>query len=295
MVPTTLLSYIFYHNPSLPKNRLTMKTLANQTLLYDEDCPLCQAYTGAFVKTGMLDEKGRKPYAELNENELTFVDKEKAVNEIALIDRENKTVTYGVDSLLKVIGYSFPTIRKIGNIKPVKFLLEKLYSLVSYNRKVIVPGKTNNSELQCTPSFNYRYRFIYMLFATMVTAVTLFYYSDLLPIVPKGNFSREVILVVGQLAFQAILLIKHDNKTILNYLGNVITVSLIGSLLLLPVLLVNSFVPLPEVIILVWFGATVLIMFTEHYRRVKTLQLPGYLCFTWIVYRLLALPLILNI
>ncbi|GGB76631.1 hypothetical protein GCM10007424_15800 [Flavobacterium suaedae] len=272
-----------------------MKTLANQTLLYDEDCPLCQAYTDAFVKTGMLDEKGRKPYADLNENELTFVNKENAVNEIALIDRENNTVTYGVDSLLKVIGYSFPTISKIGNIKPVKYLLKKLYSLVSYNRKVIVPGKSNNSELQCTPSFNYRYRFIYMLFATMVTAVTLFYYSTLLPIVPKGNFSREVILAVGQMAFQAIFLIKHDNKTILNYLGNVITVSLIGSLILLPVLLINSFMILPEVINLVWFGITVLIMFTEHYRRVKVLQLPGYLCFTWVAYRLLALPLILNL
>ncbi len=32
-----------------------MKTLENQTLLYDEDCPLCQAYTSAFVKTGILD------------------------------------------------------------------------------------------------------------------------------------------------------------------------------------------------------------------------------------------------
>lgn len=271
-----------------------MKTLANQTLLYDEDCPLCQAYTGAFVKTGMLDEKGRKPYAELNESELTFVDKEKAVNEIALIDRENKTVTYGVDSLIKVIGNSFPIVSTIGNIKPVKYLLKKLYSLVSYNRKVIIPGKNSNNTIQCTPAFNHRYRIAFMLFATIVTAITLFNYAELLPI-PQGGFGREVILAVGQLAFQFIFLYKQDNRTVLNYLGNVMTVSLAGSLLLLPMLLINRFITLPETANLIWFGITVTLMFMEHYRRVKILELPPYLCFTWVAYRLLALSLILDL
>jgi len=42
-----------------------MKTLENQTLLYDEDCPLCQAYTSAFVKTGILDENGKKPFTKI--------------------------------------------------------------------------------------------------------------------------------------------------------------------------------------------------------------------------------------
>ncbi|WP_297332697.1 hypothetical protein [Flavobacterium sp.] len=270
-----------------------MKTLANQTLLYDEDCPLCQAYTGAFVKNGMLDNKGRKPYSELNDSELTFVDAEKAVNEIALIDRENNTVTYGVDSLIKVIGNSFPIVSTVGNIKPIKFLLKKLYSFISYNRKVIIPGKKNNNVLQCTPAFSYRYRVAFILFATIVTAVTLFSYTALLPI-PKGGFGREVILAAGQLGFQLIFLYKLDNKTILNYLGNVMTVSLAGSIVLLPILLINSFITLPETINLAWFGITVTFMFAEHYRRIKILELPPYLCFTWAAYRLIALAIILN-
>ena len=37
-----------------------MKTLENQTLLYDEDCPLCSVYTTGFIKNGMLDVNGRK-------------------------------------------------------------------------------------------------------------------------------------------------------------------------------------------------------------------------------------------
>ena len=271
-----------------------MKTLTNQTLLYDEDCPLCQAYTGAFVKSGMLDDKGRKPYAELNANELTFVDADKAVNEIALIDRENNTVTYGIDSLIRVIGNSFPIVSTIGNITPIKFVLKKLYSFISYNRKVIIPGKNSNSAIQCTPAFNYRYRIAFMLFATLITAITLFNYAELLPI-PQGGFGREIALALGQLAFQFIFLYKLDNKTVLNYLGNVMTVSLAGSLLLLPMLSINSFITLPETANLIWFAITVTLMFIEHYRRVKILELPPYLCFTWVAYRLIALVLILNI
>ncbi|NDI98443.1 hypothetical protein GWA97_05100 [Flavobacterium sp. LaA7.5] len=271
-----------------------MKTLSNQTLLYDEDCPLCQAYTGAFVKSGMLDNNGRKPYAELNDSELAFIDANKAVNEIALIDRENNTVTYGIDSLIKVIGNSFPVVSTIGNIKPIKFVLKKLYSFISYNRKVIIPGKNSNNVIQCTPAFNYRYRIAFMLFATIVTAIILFNYANLLPI-PKSGFGCEIILALGQLAFQFIFLYKLDNKTVVNYLGNVMTVSLAGSLLLLPMLLIDSFTTVPEILNIIWFGITVTLMFAEHFRRVKILDLPPYLCFTWAAYRLIALIIILNL
>lgn len=270
-----------------------MKTLTNQTLLYDEDCPLCQAYTGAFVKTGMLDNNGRKPYSELNDDELVFVDKTKAVDEIALIDRDNNTVTYGIDSLLKVIGNSFPLVSTIGNSKPIKFILKKLYSFISYNRKVIVPGKTS-STIECTPTYNYKYRIAYIVFAALITAFVLYNYADLIP-VPKGSFGREVILACGQLLFQGIFLYKLDNKTVLNYLGNVMTVSLGGSILLLPLLLANSFTNMPLTVNLLWFGFTAALMFAEHYRRVKLLKLPGYLCITWVAYRIIALVIILNL
>ncbi|MFP9113813.1 hypothetical protein ACLI1A_07705 [Flavobacterium sp. RHBU_3] len=85
-----------------------MKTLRHQTLVYDKDCPLCRAYTAGFVKTGMLDENGRLPYADLNAESCAFVDADRARNEIALIDHKSKTVTYGIDSLLKVLGHSMP-------------------------------------------------------------------------------------------------------------------------------------------------------------------------------------------
>ena len=272
-----------------------MKTLENQTLLYDEDCPLCSLYTTGFVKSGMLDENGRKSYCQLSAEEQNFVDLKRAPNEIALVDNKTKTVTYGIDSLIKVVGFSFPLIEKIATIKPIHFILKKMYSFVSYNRKVIIPGNVKEeNKLQCTPDFNYKYRFLFISFALTVTSFILFGYSNLILNLPKSNITREIILAFGQIVFQSLFLFRFDKKTILNYAGNLMTVSLMGSLILLPILILSQFINIPAIITLGWFAITVLIMFTEHIRRIKILKLPYYLCYTWILYRILALVLILN-
>lgn len=272
-----------------------MKTLQNQTLLYDEDCPLCQVYTTGFIKAKMLDENGRKSYCQLNENEQTFVDVNRASNEIALIDNQNQTVLYGIDSLLKVIGFSFPFIEKIGNIKPVKFFLKKLYSFVSYNRKVIIPSKINkDAKLQCIPNFNYKYRFLFIGFAAIITTLVLYNYSVLIPSLPKASITRELLIAFAQIVFQGLFLLKFDKKIILNYVGNLMTVSLMGSLLLLPLLALQTIVNISENVILGWFAITAFIMFIEHIRRIKILELPDYLCITWVIYRIIVLLLILN-
>ena len=272
-----------------------MKTLENQTLLYDEDCPLCSLYTTGFVKSGMLDQNGRKSYCQLSEEEQNFVDLKRAPNEIALINNKTKTVTYGIDSLIKVVGFSFPLIEKIATLKPIHFILKKMYSFVSYNRKVIIPGNAvEENKLQCTPDFNYKYRFLFIGFALMVTSSILFGYANLIPGLPKTSISREIIITLGQIVFQSLFLFQFDRQTIMNYAGNLMTVSLMGSLILSPVLLLSKFIPLTESIVLGWFGVTVLILFLEHFRRIKILKLPIYLSYTWILYRIIALFFILN-
>ncbi|HET6989996.1 MAG TPA: DUF393 domain-containing protein, partial [Bacteroidia bacterium] len=66
-----------------------MKTLKNHTILYDADCPLCRAYTGAFIRTEMLDEKGRVPFQITGGAFCPGLDSSRAKNEIALLNREN--------------------------------------------------------------------------------------------------------------------------------------------------------------------------------------------------------------
>jgi predicted DCC family thiol-disulfide oxidoreductase YuxK len=269
-----------------------MKTLKHQTLVYDKDCPLCRAYTAGFVKTGMLDENGRLPYTELNTDTCTFVDADRARNEIALIDHQSKTVTYGIDSLLKVLGHSMPFIAKAGTTKPVHAFLKKLYSLVSYNRKVIIPSAKSNTEAQCIPNFNLKYRIAYMLFAGIMTALSLYRYSQLMnygkAVVP---FYIELVFALGQIPFQRLLLLKESRETQFEYFGNLITVSLFGSLLLGLGMVADTITSIPAEMHTAWFLITAAIMFFEHLRRVKLLQLPVQLCISWLGYRFILLGL----
>lgn len=272
-----------------------MKTLQNQTILYDEDCPLCQVYTSAFVKTGMLDENGRKPYHQICEKETAFINTERAANEIALVDYNTKTVVYGIDSLLKIIGNSFPLIEKLGKFSLLNYLLKKLYSFISYNRKVIIPNaKKSETKLKCEPTFNFKYRILYILFAICITTLVLFKCSEMLPYIPKSSITREILLASGQIVFQLCFLLKKNWKTKLNYLGNLMTVSLYGCLLLTPILLINLITEVTPLITLIWFTITVLAILLEHIRRITILELPKYLSFTWVLYRIIALYLILN-
>ena len=272
-----------------------MKLLENQTLLYDDDCPLCRVYTKGFIEAGMLDENGKKPYCQLSEEEQVFIDLKRAANEIALVDTKNKTVLYGIDSLLKVIGHSFPWMKTVGYWKPVNWFLKKLYKFISYNRKVIIPSKINQAiKLQCVPEFNIKYRIFYIIFASIITTLTLYKYANLIEILPKGSLTREAILAIGQLGFQSLFLMKFDKQKTINYLGNLMTVSLLGSLILMPFLIANYFFKMPQIAVHAWFGLTVLLMFIDHFRRVKILELPTYLCLTWVLYRIIVLILILN-
>ncbi|MGB3608067.1 MAG: hypothetical protein WA775_03755 [Psychroserpens sp.] len=272
-----------------------MKTLENHTLIYYKDCPLCQVYTSGFITTGLLDQNGRKSFSTISLEEQDFIDVNRASNEIALVNNTNKTVVYGIDSLLKVIGIRFPIIEGIGRTRPIKFILRRLYSFISYNRKVIIPSKVEPSEpLQCLPSFNTKYRLLYLLFASIITMLTLFQFSKNISLFPQGQLLREAGITIGQLLFQGLLIYKLDKKTVINYFGNLMTISLMGSLMLIGILILNWFVAMSETLFLIGFGTTVIVMFLEHFRRIKLLKLPSYLSYTWVLYRVLVALLILN-
>lgn len=93
-----------------------MKTLNNHTLIYDNECPLCDLYSKGFIKSGMLSENGREAFTELSLSNEKLIDLNRAKNEIALVDFKKNIVIYGLDSLLLIIGNSFPTLEKIAFI-----------------------------------------------------------------------------------------------------------------------------------------------------------------------------------
>lgn len=271
-------------------------------MVYDADCPLCSAYTSTFISTKMLDENGRIAYQEAGGEFCPGMDAERAKNEIALINRATGQVTYGYESLLFVLGNQFGWIRKAAAFKPVDFLMRKLYAFISYNRKVILPAKKNESSLyDCTPTFNLKYRIAYFVFTWLITSLVLVKYSQLLgDLIPATNFLREFFVCGGQVIFQAAsvgLLLRERGQAgekLMNYLGNMMTVSFFGALLLLPALVVGSLLSgIPSEVFLIYFLGVAGVMLYEHMRRMKILQLGGWPSVSWVLYRVLVLAFIL--
>lgn len=272
-----------------------MKTLKHHTLIYDDQCPLCVAYTGAFIKGGLLEGQGRTRYEEGQAQFAGTLDVQRAKNEIALVDTGTGRVYYGIDSLVKVLGSRFPFIAAIAGAGPVRFLLLRLYKFISFNRKVIAPSKTYLQQ-QCVPAFNLHYRLLYMLMAALFTSTVLYRYSFLLSgLIPASNIWREFLVCFGQLVFQSILLwgARAGKPLWFDYLGNMMTVSLIGALLLLPALLVHAFCMIPALAYAAYFMMVVAYMFYLHLRRVSYIGAPWWLSATWALYRCLVLWIIL--
>lgn len=271
-----------------------MKTLKNHTILYDEVCPLCQLYTKGFVRSGMLDEKGRQPFQSMPEEFEKKVDRSKAVNEIALVNKQTGEVYYGIESIFKILGNSFPFLRPVFSFRPVAWLSEKLYKFISFNRRVIVPSSLAADGDTCKPSFHAGYRLSYLVFAWLVTSYILSGYSTLLSgIVPSGNFSREFLICGGQNIWQLLILFITGINKKWDYLGNMMTISLGGSFLLLPAIILSVSVELSPWLYAAYFSMIAFLMLLEHIRRTKLLNISSWLTFTWILYRVILLFIII--
>jgi predicted DCC family thiol-disulfide oxidoreductase YuxK len=271
-----------------------MKTLNNHVILFDNECPMCYAYTKAFVKTGMLPENGREAYQQLPENICPLVDRQRAANEIALVNIENGEVTYGIQSLFKIIAHAMPFFKPLFLFGPFIYLMRKFYAFISYNRKVIIPAAAKENTIQ--PTFKIQYRIAYLLFTWLLTAYVLTAYAHVLTnFVPLGSPYREYFICGGQIFFQGIIIAFYKKEKLWDYLGNMMTISFAGALLLLPGLVLAKYFSIHPLFFILYFLMVAGPMFLEHLRRSKLLQLGWVMSITWALYRLIVLGLIFSL
>ncbi len=259
-----------------------MKTLKNHTLIYDKDCPMCAVYSSAFIGSGMLDKNGREAFCEISLEDKNLLDYNRSRNEIALINHQENKVIYGLDSLLLIIGNSFPLLVKIAKIQPLYWFFQKLYKLVSFNRKQIIPSVKDTEKDACVPDFNLKYRLLYIGFVAVFSAFVLSEFSPKLWQNLTPNFYRELSVCLAQIFWQTLFLKSFLKDNFWNYLGNMMTVSLLGTLLLIPALFLNF----NELFFGVYFFLVVSVMFFEHFRRCKILKLGFLPTFSWLIFRL---------
>lgn len=269
-----------------------MRTLKNYALIYDDQCPLCQAYTKALVITGVFEKKGREAYQVMEKQTCVLIDKERARNEIALVNKKTGEVTYGLDSLLKVAYYIFPFLKTVFRIKPIYWTFKILYATISYNRKIIMPSKRINDV--CTPDFHLKNRTRYIVITCLITSYLMYKFTfHLGTFIPESTYGREFFICGGQILFQAIILWKLKVEDKMDYLGNMMTISLVGAILLGFGMIVGHIFQLTEVFYLTFFLAVVSLMFLEHLRRTKLLNLGWTPSISWVIYRILILSILL--
>jgi predicted DCC family thiol-disulfide oxidoreductase YuxK len=258
------------------------------SLVVDGECPLCVAYSQAFVQQGMLSQEGRIFYQHLQDTDSGNIDLNRARNEIALVMPDG-SVRYGVDSLLTLLQPRYPILGTLMKVGFLKILARALYRFISANRKVFAPGRPGNDV--CKPDFYLTPRLIWLLLGSLFSGFSLFAFAATLPEqLRSGSLLRELGICFGQLLFQSIALYQLPFQKKMDYLGNMVTVSFLGSLLLWPCILffrmgwlVNPW------FFMGGFMAIVLAMLLEHSRRMHRLGLGIYPSVTWLSYRLFIL------
>ncbi len=140
------------------------------------------------------------------------------------------------------------------------------------------------------------YKLAVMVICLAITAITLNQYAQLIQhlITIKYGWQFELYMIIGMLFFQYPFIYKKSSSLKLDYYFNMLLVSLIGSVLLFPLLVLNFYSNYSDTFNLLYFFTVVLIMFFDHKRRVNILGLPVEISYTWVLYRAFILIFILT-
>jgi predicted DCC family thiol-disulfide oxidoreductase YuxK len=239
-------------------------------LIYDDNCPLCSWYSSLFVRFGFLPASGRQPFSAIDPLLVNRIDIDRSKNEIPLIDTSTGKVWYGIDALLEILGQKFSLIKTTGNIKPVNWVLKRMYKFISYNRKVIVAKRCGPGSIDCSPDLNYFYRLLFMFLFLVFNTLLLFPIHDKLLSQLSWFRLSATELQTGHFIFALLnctLALYFKKEKAIEYLGQVNMLALITILLLLPLLLLVQLFNIPEWLMVAYMAVVTIIIFKEYLRR----------------------------
>ncbi|MEO6491133.1 MAG: hypothetical protein ABIO04_14420 [Ferruginibacter sp.] len=241
----------------------------NKVIIYDDNCPLCSLYTIGFVAAGMITNDNRKNFSTVDSSLLELIDTNRCRNEIPVIDLKNSQVWYGIEGLSEIIQQRLPFLKPVIDFRPVNWILNKTYNLISYNRRVIVARKTTVGNFDCTPDFNFRYRLLFMLL--FIAFNTFMLYPIQINILANSSIrinqnelqALHFMLVISNIAIAYFL---HPRVAI-EFLGQVNMLALTTVLLTIPLIFLNKFCFADLFINNYYLSLLTLFVFVEYRRR----------------------------
>lgn len=274
-----------------------MKTTLSKAIVYDDQCPLCQWYTGEFVKYGMLHQENRLTFRNLHKHaDINQIDLERAKSEIPLVDLQGNQTLYGIDSLIYLLKTKFPNLMQLAKVKPIYWFFKRLYFLVSFNRRIISGAHKTFYVCDCTPPFSLKYRLAYLALAGVLASLFTWVAVGM-GVQPLGEVlsavnQTQIYVAIGAgwvlQGFFTFPLFK-DKKEWLEYAGHLATLAIMGSAILMPAVVYHSIFPMtyvPALIVSVAFSFT--LMLTQHITRVKSGEWSQWFTASWAFFLLAA-------
>jgi hypothetical protein len=225
---------------------------------------MCALYTEFFTQYDWLEKNGRWKYSEIENFEgCHLIDRSRSRNEIALVDIENKKVHYGLDSMLFILSYKLPFLKILFENTVFQILMVQIYSLISYNRKVIAPS-SKETEDSCVPDYNLFYRFAYIIISLYTILVGTYFLGLTYNIVINLLIGLSIFWVLNVAISMFIM-----GKSALIYLGQLVTILLIATLLTIPIILGVQFFGHSALIEIIGFTLIAGIVLQQTIRRIK--------------------------
>ena len=107
------------------------------------------------------------------------------------------------------------------------------------------------------------------------------------------SYKTEAFMVLAQVGFQWLFMTRSSWSERVRYMFIALSVSMFGSMILLPLLFYHNFLAVSEEIATAYFFAVVGVIFLIHHRLITRSSLPKILSCTWVLYRLLLLLFVL--
>ncbi len=168
----------------------------------------------------MLRKENRIAFSIINIQDFV-IDVNRARHEIPLVNTKTGEVKYGVDALAEILNQKIPFVKSVLSISPVRYFFKKLYSFISYNRKIIVASQpAEGSCFDCSPDYRFKHRiglviFTWLLANVLLLSTAISYFTTVHPALFLLWMVLPILLIIGKTKQQVADILVHSGITVL--------------------------------------------------------------------------------